>query len=97
MLSWLVAHSLRFRWVVITLAGAVIGYGAFTASRTKLDVFPEFAPPMVVIQTEAPGFSPVQVEALVTRPLETAPPGPKECPRRRKRRTRHEPRPDCQS
>jgi Cu/Ag efflux pump CusA len=72
MLNWIVSHSLRFRGVVITLAVAVIGYGTFTASRTKLDVFPEFAPPMVVIQTEAPGLSPEQVEALVTRPLETA-------------------------
>jgi len=72
MLNWLVSHSLRFRVVVIALAVAIIGYGAFIATRTKLDVFPEFAPPMVVIQTEAPGFSPVQVEALVTRPLETA-------------------------
>jgi CzcA family heavy metal efflux pump len=72
MLTWLVSHSLRFRGVVITLAVAIIGYGVFIASRTKLDVFPEFAPPMVVIQTEAPGFSPMQVEALVTRPLETA-------------------------
>lgn len=72
MLTWLVSHSLRFRGVVIALAVAVLGYGAFIAARTKLDVFPEFAPPMVVIQTEAPGFSPEQVEALVTRPLETA-------------------------
>src|SRR5512136_892612 len=72
MLNWLVSHSLRFRAVVIALALAVVAYGVFTAARTKLDVFPEFAPPMVVIQTEAPGFSPGQVEALVTRPLETA-------------------------
>jgi len=72
MLNWLVSHSLKFRGVVIALAALVVGYGAFVASRTKLDVFPEFAPPMVVVQTEAPGLSPHQVEALVTRPLETA-------------------------
>jgi len=72
MLNWLVSHSLRFRGVVIALAALVICYGTFVASRTKLDVFPEFAPPMVVVQTEAPGLSPEQVEALVTRPLETA-------------------------
>ena len=72
MLNWLVSHSLRFRGVVIALACLVVGYGLWIASRTKLDVFPEFAPPMVVVQTEAPGLSPEQVEALVTRPLETA-------------------------
>ena len=72
MLNWLVSHSLKFRGIVIALACLVVAYGAFVASRTKLDVFPEFAPPMLVVQTEAPGLSPEQVEALVTRPLETA-------------------------
>jgi len=72
MLNWIVLHSLRFRGIVIALACAVLAYGAWVASRSKLDVFPEFAPPMVVIQTEAPGFAPDQVELLVTRPLELA-------------------------
>ncbi|MBI3851558.1 MAG: efflux RND transporter permease subunit [Verrucomicrobia bacterium] len=70
MLNRIVQFSLRFRGVVITLACVVIGYGLLVASHTKLDVFPEFAPPMVVIQTEAPGLSPEQVEQLVTRPVE---------------------------
>lgn len=72
MLTALVHFSLRFRGVVIALACLVIGYGFYVASRTKLDVFPEFAPPQVVIQTEAPGMSPEAVEQLVTRPLENA-------------------------
>jgi CzcA family heavy metal efflux pump len=72
MLNWLVSHSLRFRGVVIAMACLLVGYGLWVAARTRMDVFPEFAPPMVVVQTEAPGLSPEQVEALVTRPLETA-------------------------
>src|SRR5881296_655332 len=72
MLRWLVDFSLRFRGVVITLGVVVLGYGVYTASRSQLDVFPEFAPPQVVIQTEAVGLSPEQVEQLVTRPIETA-------------------------
>src|SRR5437870_4734451 len=72
MLRWLVDFSLRFRGVVITLSVVVLGYGVYTASRSQLDVFPEFAPPQVVIQTEAVGLSPEQVEQLVTRPIETA-------------------------
>ena len=72
MLFWIVSHSLRFRGIVLALALALLGYGSFVAWHSRLDVFPEFAPPMVVVQTEAPGFSPAQVEALVTRPLETA-------------------------
>src|SRR3954468_19016457 len=46
--------------------------GAWAVRTAPLDVFPEFVPPQVDIQTEAPGFSPQQVEELVTRPIENA-------------------------
>jgi CzcA family heavy metal efflux pump len=72
MLRALVEFSLRFRGVVISLACVTIGYGIYSAYHAKLDVFPEFAPPQVIIQTEAPGLSPEDVEQLVTRPVETA-------------------------
>ncbi len=72
MLKAIVELSLRFRGIVIALAFVVTGYGLYVASNAKRDVFPEFAPPQVVIQTEAPGLSPEEVEALVTRPTETA-------------------------
>src|SRR5260370_26931883 len=72
MLRPLVAFSIRFRAIVIVLACVLIGYGLVVAVHAKLDVFPEFAPPRVVIQTEAPGLSPEEVESLVTRPIESA-------------------------
>ena len=72
MLQRLVEFSLRFRGVVIALACVVIGYGIYTALNARFDVYPEFAPPLVVVQTEAPGLSPEEVEALVTRPVENA-------------------------
>ena len=72
MLSRIVELSLRFRGVVAALACVVLAYGLFVTTRTRLDVFPEFAPPQIVIQTEAPGLSPEEVEQLVTRPLEAA-------------------------
>ncbi|MEP6822898.1 MAG: efflux RND transporter permease subunit, partial [Chthoniobacterales bacterium] len=72
MLSSIIGWSLRFRGVVIALACMLVGYGLYTLSRAKYDVFPEFAPPSVTIQTEAPGFSPEQVEVLVTQPIENA-------------------------
>ncbi|OOO02605.1 MAG: Cobalt-zinc-cadmium resistance protein CzcA [Chromatiales bacterium USCg_Taylor] len=72
MLKWVVESSLRFGGVVIVVASLVAVYGIYVAGRVKLDVFPEFAPPQIVIQTEAPGLSAEEVEALVTRPVEYA-------------------------
>lgn len=72
MLSAIVAFSLRFRGVVLALALALVIYGAVGLGRASYDVFPEFAPPEVVVQTEASGLSPEQVESLVTRPVENA-------------------------
>src|SRR3954465_14181815 len=71
MLQAIVQWSLRFRGVVLALACLVLGYGIWVAAHAKLDVFPNFVPPQVTVQTEAPGLSPEQVEALVTRPIET--------------------------
>ena len=72
MLNAIVRFSIRFRGIVIALACALLGYGIFSLSRVPYDVFPEFAPPEVSIQTEAPGLSPEQVEVLVTQPIENA-------------------------
>lgn len=70
MLNAIVRFSLRFRGIIIALAIAFLAYGTYTLTQAKYDVFPEFAPPLVVIQTEAPGLSPEQVELLVTTPIE---------------------------
>src|ERR1051325_5923790 len=72
MLQAIVEHSLRRRIVVLTFAAAIISYGNYVARHAKLDVFPDFVPPQAVVQTEAPGLSPEQVEQLVTRPVESA-------------------------
>ena len=67
----IIAFSIRFRGVVIALGFLLLGYGVFSLLSAKYDVFPEFAPPQVSIQTEAPGLTPEQVEMLVTTPIET--------------------------
>lgn len=72
MLKTIVEFSLRFRAIVIILACVLVAYGIYTAKNAKLDVFPDFVPPEATVQTEAPGFSPTQVEQLVTRPIEQA-------------------------
>lgn len=58
--------------MVLILAAVLIGFGLYSLSRAKYDVFPEFAPPQVAIQTEAPGLAPEQVEVLVTQPVENS-------------------------
>ena len=72
MLTTLVSFSVRFRGVVIALACLLLAYGVHVARHAQLDVLPDFAPPQVVVQTESPGLSPEQVEALVTIPVENA-------------------------
>lgn len=54
----------------MALACLLMVYGVYVALHAKLDVLPNFVPPEVVVQAEAPGLSPEQVEELVTRPLE---------------------------
>jgi len=68
----LVSFAIRFRGIVLALACALLGYGLYSLASAKYGVFPEFAPPQVAIQTEAPGLSPEQVEILVTQPIETS-------------------------
>jgi CzcA family heavy metal efflux pump len=68
----LIRFAIRFRGIVIALACILLAYGIYTLGRAKYDVFPEFAPPQVGIQTEAAGLTPEQVEILVTRPIENA-------------------------
>jgi CzcA family heavy metal efflux pump len=71
MLQALVHFSLKYRRVVVALACVLLGYGIYVASNAKLDVFPNFVQPQVVIQTECPGLAPEQVELLVTLPIES--------------------------
>lgn len=72
MMPWLVSTSLRLRVAVVVLTLIFIIAGTRILSTTAFDVFPEFAPPLVEIQTEAPGLSTAEVEALVTVPIENA-------------------------
>src|SRR5258708_3077189 len=71
-LDSIVRFSIRNRGAVIALSLLLLFFGAVLTAPSPLDVFPEFAPPYIVVQTESPGFSPGQVEQLVTRPIETS-------------------------
>ena len=68
----IIGWSLNFRFLVIGAAVAVMLFGVGTVRNTPIDVFPEFAPPQVEVQTESLGLSTSDVESLVTVPLELA-------------------------
>jgi Cu/Ag efflux pump CusA len=68
LILWSITHHLA------VVVGALVLFltGLNIVSKLPLDVFPNFAPPQVVIQTEAPGLAPEEVESLVTLPLESS-------------------------
>jgi CzcA family heavy metal efflux pump len=70
MIERIVAFSVRRAGLVVALALALLGLGLARLGAAHLDVFPEFAPTQVVIQTEAPGYTASWVESLVTLPIE---------------------------
>ena len=70
MMRWVVASSLYFRFLVIAIAVGTMAFGATRVRDMPVDVFPEFAPPFVEVQTEGPGMSTEEIESLITIPLE---------------------------
>src|ERR1700719_1218777 len=70
MLAYIVRASLAHPRIVTALSILVALLGAAALLNAQFDVFPDFAPPHVLVQAEAPGLDATQVEALVTRPLE---------------------------
>src|ERR1700760_1249027 len=70
MLAAIVRASLGAPRIVTALACLIALVGLAALFSARFDVFPDFAPPHVLVQTEAPGLDAAQVEALVTRPLE---------------------------
>jgi CzcA family heavy metal efflux pump len=69
-MRWIVSRSLRFRWLMVFAATAIMAFGVSRIPRAEVDVFPEFAPPRVEIQTIALGNSSNEVEELITIPIE---------------------------
>src|SRR4029450_1712052 len=72
MMRWLVGTSLRLRYLVVVAAAMMMAFGVTQLRDTPVDVFPEFAPRRVEVQTLCLGLSAVDVESLVTVPIEQA-------------------------
>ncbi|MGQ0654509.1 MAG: efflux RND transporter permease subunit [Betaproteobacteria bacterium] len=70
MFRWIVASSLQLRFLVAGIAAALVVFGGLQLRTMPVDVFPEFAPPTVEVQTEAVGLSATEVESLITLNLE---------------------------
>ncbi len=72
MFSWIIGASLKFRFLVMAAGVALLVFGSEQLRKMPIDVFPEFAPPKVEIQTEGPGMTSTEVEELITIPMEEA-------------------------
>ncbi len=63
---------MRYRWLAVFGAAALLIFGFFQTRNAETDVFPEFAPPIIEVQTLATGNSSTEVEELITIPIEDA-------------------------
>src|SRR5688572_7995664 len=72
MLDYLVARSVRHRWLVLLAVAALGAFGAYNYQRLTIDAVPDITNVQVQINTEAPGFSPLEAEQRITVAIETA-------------------------
>ncbi len=70
MMRWIIEASLKLRYFLMLAAAVMVAVGIGQFRDMRMDVFPEFAPPLVEVQTDALGLSTEEVESLVTLPLE---------------------------
>src|SRR5262245_64780818 len=70
MFRLIIGASLKFRVLCLAAAATLLAFGSIQLQKMPVDVFPEFAPPIAEVQTEALGLSAVEVESLVTTNLE---------------------------
>lgn len=72
MIANLIRWSLKDRLFILAAAALLLGYGGYRALQMPVDVFPDLTAPTVTVLAEAPGLAPVEMEALVSIPIETA-------------------------
>ncbi len=72
MLSKLIDFAIRRRVTIVMFTVAIALFGFVSLSRLKLNLLPDLSYPTITIRTELPGAAPLEVETLVTRPVEEA-------------------------
>ncbi|RAI32763.1 efflux RND transporter permease subunit [Rhodoplanes serenus] len=72
MIDAILAFSIRQRWMVIIAMLGIAAFGAWNFTRLPIDAVPDITNVQVQINTQAPGYSPLEVEQRITFPIETA-------------------------
>jgi len=72
MLKYLISFSLEHRWMMILFAFGLAALGIYNYQRLPIDAVPDITNVQVQINTEAPGYSPLEAEQRITFPVETA-------------------------
>ncbi|MCF5965798.1 efflux RND transporter permease subunit, partial [Xanthomonas perforans] len=72
MLERLIHFSIRHRWLMLVLTAALIALGVWSYRQLSIDATPDITNVQVQINTQAPGYSPLEAEQRVTFPIETA-------------------------
>jgi CzcA family heavy metal efflux pump len=70
MFTWIIGTSLRFRFLLVAISAALLVFGSEQIRKMPIDVFPEFSPPKIEIQTQGIGMTAAEVEELITIPME---------------------------
>ena len=71
MLPRIIGFSIRQRWFVLAVVALLCAIGAWSATRLPIDAVPDITNVQVQINTEAPGYSPLESEQRITFPVET--------------------------
>ncbi|PZQ09539.1 MAG: CusA/CzcA family heavy metal efflux RND transporter [Rhodanobacter denitrificans] len=72
MLERIIGFAVAHRWLMLALTTALVALGVWSFSRLPIDATPDITNVQVQINTEAPGYSPLEAEQRVTYPIETA-------------------------
>ena len=72
MLERIIGFSITQRWTVLALVAGLAGLGVYNFQRLPIDAVPDITNVQVQINTEAPGYSPIEAEQRITFPIETA-------------------------
>ncbi|HCD54654.1 MAG TPA: CusA/CzcA family heavy metal efflux RND transporter, partial [Halieaceae bacterium] len=72
MINAIVRLSVERRFLMLSLILVLVGVGVWSFQRLPIDAVPDITNVQVQINTEAPGYSPLEAEQRITFPVETA-------------------------